>query len=144
MDLQNPVAKMSKSAGADAGTIHVLDDPKTITKKIKRAVTDTDDEVRYDPEAKPGVSNLLTILAAATGGDPRELAEGYDLYGPLKAACAEAVVELLTPIRAREAELAADPGATTSLLAAGAAKARTVAAATLERAHRAAGLLAPG
>ena len=108
----------------------MLDDPKVIERKIKRAVTDTDGEVRYDPEAKPGVSNLLSILAAATGGDPEALAERYAQYGPLKADTAEAVVELLRPVQERYAELAADPAETARILAAGADKARKIAGAT--------------
>ena len=143
MDLQQPTAKMSKSLDSPQGTLLVLDDPATIEKKIKRAVTDTDDEVRFDPEAKPGVSNLLSILAAATDADPVALADRYDRYGPLKADAAEAVVEMLAPIRARYDELLGDPATVASLLHRGADKARAVASATLERVHRAVGLLPP-
>ncbi|MEZ5229308.1 MAG: tryptophan--tRNA ligase [Acidimicrobiales bacterium] len=82
MDLQHPENKMSKSVDSPQGTVGILDDPKTIEKKFKRAVTDNDAEVRYDPTTKPGVSNLLDILAAVTGGDPHALAEGYTQYGP--------------------------------------------------------------
>lgn len=141
MDLQQPGDKMSKSLESPQGTILVLDEPKAIEKKIKRAVTDTDDEVRFDVEGKPGVSNLLAILGASTGQDPEELADQYSMYGPLKADTAEAVVEMLRPVQERYAELAADPDATRTILRTGAAKARTVAAATLERAQRAVGLL---
>jgi tryptophanyl-tRNA synthetase len=144
MDLQEPTNKMSKSLESPQGTILVLDDPKAIEKKVKRAVTDTDTEVRFDPEGKPGVSNLLSILGAATGRDPVALADGYDRYGPLKADTAEAVVELLAPIQARYAELVEDTGTITSILHTGAAKARSVASATLERVHDAVGLLPPG
>ncbi|MEM9566521.1 MAG: tryptophan--tRNA ligase, partial [Actinomycetota bacterium] len=77
MDLQNPEAKMSKSLDSPAGTVNLLDTEAEIAKKFKRAVTDSDGEVRFDTEAKPGVSNLLTILAAATGGDPEQLAADY-------------------------------------------------------------------
>ena len=119
----------------------VLDDPKAIEKKIKRAVTDTDNEVRFDIADKPGVSNLLSILGAATGRDPEALADEYDMYGPLKADTAEAVVEALRPVQERYAELVEDPGATTDLLRTGADKARTIASATLGRAQRAVGLL---
>lgn len=143
MDLQHPADKMSKSLDSPQGTILVLDDPKVIEKKLKRAVTDADNEVRYDPEAKPGVSNLLSILAAATGGDPAALANEYEMYGPLKAATAEAVVELLRPVQERFAALSEDLGATADILRTGADKARAVATPTLERAQRAAGLLAP-
>jgi len=143
MDLQHPTRKMSKSEESPQGTILVLEDPRSIERKITRAVTDTETEVRYDPEAKPGVSNLLTILGAATGEDPVVLAERYDRYGPLKADTAEAVIELLRPIQARYAELADDPTATAALLARGAEKARSIAAPTLARAKEAMGLLPP-
>src|SRR5690625_2265306 len=93
MDLQDPTSKMSKSDDGAAGTILVLDEPASIERKIRRAVTDTDTEVRFDPDAKPGVSNLLSILAGATGRDPAEAAEGYSQYGPLKADTAAAVIE---------------------------------------------------
>jgi tryptophanyl-tRNA synthetase len=141
MDLQHPTRKMSKSADSPQGTILVLEDLKAVEKKIKRAVTDTDTEVRYDPVAKPGVSNLLSILAAATGGDPAGLAQGYTQYGPLKADTAAAVVELLGPIQQRYAELSADPGAVADVLAKGAAKAQSTASVTLARARDALGLL---
>ena len=144
MDLQDPTSKMSKSEDGAPGTILVLDDPKAIEKKIKRAVTDTEAEVRYDVAAKPGVSNLLSILAGATGRTPEEAAVGYSQYGPLKADTAAAVVELLAPIQARFAELAADPAETQRLLALGAAKARETADATLARAREHIGLLPPG
>jgi tryptophanyl-tRNA synthetase len=144
MDLQEPTRKMSKSEDSPQGTILVLEPLDVVAKKIKRAVTDNDTEVRYDPETKPGVSNLLSILAACTGQDPAEAGEGFSRYGDLKAACAEAVVETLRPIQHRFAELAADPEGTAAILAKGAAKARGVAAPTLERAQRNLGLLPPG
>ena len=141
MDLQEPTRKMSKSVDSPQGTVLVLDPPATITKKIKRAVTDTDSEVRYDPQAKPGVANLLSILAAATGADdPAALAGRYEQYGPLKADAAEAVVELLRPLQERYATLAADPAELERIIARGAEKARAMAAPTLERAYRALGL----
>jgi tryptophanyl-tRNA synthetase len=133
MDLQAPERKMSKSLDSPQGTVLVLDDPKVIERKFTRAVTDSEAEVRYDPEAKPGVSNLLAILAAATDGDPVALAERYTRYGPLKADAAEAVIELLRPLQARFAELAADPAQTNSILALGADKARKTAGATMAR-----------
>ena len=141
MNLQEPTAKMSTSVGSPQGTVLVLDDPATIVKKIKRAVTDTGTDVVYDPENKPGVSNLLEILAAATGRDSAEVAKGYTQYGPLKADCAEAVVELLRPVQERFAELAGDPEETGRLLAKGAEKAASVAESTLQRARHAIGLL---
>lgn len=143
MDLQRPGDKMSKSLDSPQGTILVLDEPKVIEKKIKRAVTDTDDEVRFDVAHKPGVSNLLSILGAVTDRDPASLADDYSRYGPLKADTAEAIVEALRPVQARYRELAADPGAIEAILRAGSTKARTVAAATLDRAHHAVGLLPP-
>ena len=141
MDLQHPTRKMSKSEESPQGTILVLEDPAAVAKKIKRAVTDADNEVRFDPDTKPGVSNLLTILAACTGRDPVTVADDYQQYGPLKADTADAVVELLRPIQARYAELAADPAGTAALLEQGAAKARAVAGPTLARAQDAIGLL---
>ena len=141
MDLQDPTRKMSKTEDSPQGVVLVLEDPDSITRKIRRAVTDTGTDVRYEPEAKPGVSNLLAILGAATGQHPAAVAEGYDRYGPLKADCAEAVVELLRPIQARYAELAADPAGVAAILAAGADKARSVAAGTMARARQAVGLL---
>jgi len=143
MDLQTPTDKMSKSLDSPRGTVDILDDPSAIARKIKSAVTDSEADVRYDVEAKPGVSNLLSILGAATGRTPEEAAGDYTMYGPLKADTAEAVVELLRPVRARFAELEADPAETSRLLRIGAGKARAIAAATLERARSNIGLLAP-
>ena len=143
MDLQHPERKMSKSVSSPLGTVLMLDDPAEITRKVKKAVTDTDGEVRYDPEHKPGLSNLIELLAVATGRKPAEVAAGYTRYGDLKTDTAEALVELLRPLQARRAELAADPGAVPALLARGAAKARVVAAATYDRAAEAIGLLGP-
>jgi tryptophanyl-tRNA synthetase len=133
MDLQAPERKMSKSVDSPQGTVLVLDEPKVIERKFKRAVTDSETEVRYDREAKPGVANLLDILAAATHGDPAALAGNYTRYGPLKADAAEAVIELLRPLQARYAELTADPGETARILALGADKARKLASATMVR-----------
>jgi tryptophanyl-tRNA synthetase len=140
MDLQDPTSKMSKSADSDAGLVNMLDDPAAVAKKFKRAVTDSDSEVRYDRDAKPGVSNLLEILSACTGDSPEVLAGKYTQYGPLKSDTGEAVVEMLRPIQTRYAELMADPAELQSLLRKGAGKARTVAAATLARAQSAIGL----
>ncbi|HVM01247.1 MAG TPA: tryptophan--tRNA ligase [Acidimicrobiales bacterium] len=140
-DLQDPTRKMSASAESLAGTILVLDPPEAVERKVKRAVTDTGTEVRFDPEAKPGVSNLLTILGAATDRHPEEVAADYSRYGPLKADTAAAVVELLRPLRERYAELAADPAGAAALLATGADRAAPVAAATVARARDALGLL---
>ncbi len=144
MDLQEPTRKMSKSVSSPLGTVLVFDPPEEVERKIRRAVTDTETTVRYDPAAKPGVSNLLELLAAATGARPAEVADRYTSYGPLKADVAAAVVELLRPVRERYVALETDPGHVVSVLADGAAKAQAVASATLDRAMRAAGLLAPG
>lgn len=142
MDLQRPDNKMSKSLDSPKGTVNLLDDPKRIEKKIKSAVTDNDGEVRFDVDEKPGVSNLLSILGAATDRDPVTLADDYHQYGALKVDTAAAVVEMLTPFQARFAELEADPGETARLLRIGADKARDIAATTLTRAKSNIGLLA--
>jgi tryptophanyl-tRNA synthetase len=144
MDLQDPTSKMSKSADSPQGTVLVLDDPKTITKKIKSAVTDSGSEVRYDPEEKPGVSNLLEILAAVTDRKiPAVEAEfAGSGYGAFKAAVAEAVVESLRPVRERYDTLAADPAEVERILARGAERAETFATGVMQRVRRAAGLLA--
>ena len=141
MDLQEPTNKMSKSADSEAGTVLLTEDLASVAKKFKRAVTDSDGEVRYDPAAKPGVSNLLSILGACTGRDPEAVAESYSQYGPLKADTAEAVVEVLRPIQERVHDLRADPAGTAALLRTGAAKATEVAATVLSRAERQIGLL---
>ncbi|MFM8846825.1 MAG: tryptophan--tRNA ligase [Actinomycetota bacterium] len=142
-DLQDPTAKMSKSASSDAGIVYLSDEPTAIMKKFKRAVTDSDGEVRFDRAAKPGVSNLIEILAACTGRDPQSVAAGYSQYGPLKNDTGEAVVALLTPIQSRYRELLGDRAELSRLLRLGAEKARAVAARTLERAHDNMGLLRP-
>jgi tryptophanyl-tRNA synthetase len=140
MDLQQPERKMSKSVDSPQGTVLVLDAPEVIERKFRRAVTDSEAKVRYDPEAKPGVSNLLAILAAATDADPEALADMYAQYGPLKDATAEAVIELLRPLQDRFAELVADPAETDRILATGAAKARSMATATMVRVRERLGL----
>jgi len=141
MDLQDPTSKMSKSSTTDAGCIMMLDDPQTILKKFKRAVTDSDSDVYYDVATKPGVSSLLDILAAATGRTPHQAAEGYTQYGPLKHDTGEAVVALLEPIQARYHELSDDKGELARLLRVGSDRARAVAAVTLRRAYDAIGIL---
>ncbi len=143
MDLQHPERKMSKSVNSPLGTILILDDPADIIRKVKKAVTDTDGEVRYDREAKPGLSNLVELLAVSTGRTPADVAGAYERYGDLKNDVGEALVELLRPLRERRAELAADPGEVADLLAVGADKARSTASATYQRAARAIGLLSP-
>ena len=143
MDLLDPMSKMSKSANADTGLIYMLDEPAAIVKKFKRAVTDSDSEVRFDRAAKPGVANLLEIHAAATGETPDAVAARYTQYGPLKNDTGEAVVELLRPIQQRYHELMSDRGQLASLLRIGSEKARSVASKTLERAYTNIGFLPP-
>ncbi len=142
-DLQDPMAKMSKSSSGDAGIVYLLESPDAVVKKFKRAVTDSDSEVRFDRTAKPGVSNLLEILAACTNSTPEALAEQYSQYGQLKNDTAQAVVELLRPIQTKFGELMSDPGEMSRLLQTGASKARSVASATLHRVYSNIGLLAP-
>lgn len=144
MDLQRPDRKMSKSVSSPLGTVLMLDEPAEIERKIKKAVTDTDGEVRYDPQGKPGLANLLELLAVATDRPPADVATSYQRYGDLKRDVAESLVELLRPVRQRRAELAADPGAVSNLLAMGADKARAIASATYRRAADGMGLLEPG
>ena len=144
MDLQNPTKKMSKSEVSPQGTIDILEPLKSIERKVMRAVTDSDTDVRYDVAAKPGIANLLSILAACTGGEPAALASSYSQYGPLKKDTAAAVVETVRPIQARYAELESDPAETARLLSIGAGKAEAVASATLARAYDAIGLLPRG
>jgi tryptophanyl-tRNA synthetase len=144
MDLQDPTNKMSKSAESDAGTILLTDDLARTAKKVKRAVTDSEPDVRFDPVAKPGVSNLLSILGACTGREPGAVAEEYSQYGPLKADTAEAVVELLRPIQERFHGLRDDPAETARLLALGAAKASAIAVPVMDRTLAHVGLLPRG
>ena len=141
MDLQEPTSKMSKSAATDSGIVYLLDDNATIERKFKRAVTDSDGVVAYDRENKPGVSNLLDILSAATGTPVETLANSYTQYGPLKKDAGDAVIALIDPIRAKYHELMGDPAELSRLLMIGNDRARNVAAATLSRAHAAIGLL---
>jgi len=142
-DLQEPTAKMSKSAPSDAGLISLLDDPKATAKKIRSAVTDSDREVLFDPDAKPGVSNLLTIQSAVTGADVDKLVEGYAGrgYGDLKKDTAEAVVEFVAPMKARVDDLLADSTELEGILAAGATRANEVSAKTLKRVYERIGFL---
>ena len=108
MDLQDPTSKMSKSAEGDSGCVYLLDSAEAIMKKFKRAVTDSDNEVFYDREKKPGVSNLLDILSSVTGTTQQALAEQYSQYGKLKSDCGDAVVSMLQPIQTKYADLIAD------------------------------------
>ena len=124
-DLQEPTAKMSKSSVSEAGLVKLMDDPAVTAKKFKSAVTDTEREIRYDPAAKPGISNLLDIYAATTGESIGELEQRYAGrgYGDLKKDLAEIVVDRLTPLRARTLELLEDPAELDRLLALGAERA---------------------
>ena len=141
MDLLNPTSTLSKSGEEDTGVIFLLDDPSKIEKKFKRAVTDSETEVVFDRERKPGVSNLLEILAAATGTTPQKAAETYTRYGDLKAASAQAVIAMLEPIQTRYFELLNDQGELMRLLHKGNARAKEVASKTLSRAQKAIGFL---
>jgi tryptophanyl-tRNA synthetase len=141
MDLQDPTSKMSKSATSDSGLVYLLDDNASISKKFKRAVTDSDGEVKYDVANKPGISNLLDILSASTGKPVAELANQYSQYGTLKSDTGDAVIAVVEPIRARFQELMQDKGELARLLSIGNERARNVAAVTLQRAHSAIGLL---
>jgi tryptophanyl-tRNA synthetase len=143
MDLQHPERKMSKSVDSPLGTLGVLDPPEDIVRKVRRAVTDTENQVRFDPAAQPGLANLLVLLAVATGSTPDRVAADYTRYGDLKNALAEALVEMLRPIQERRAELLSDLGAVNAVLARGAERAESVAADTYRRAADAVGLLPP-
>ena len=142
-DLAEPTAKMSKSAATEAGLINLLDDPLVSAKKIRSAVTDSEREIRFDPENKPGVSNLLSIQSAVTGTPVDALVAGYDGrgYGDLKSDTADAVVAYVTPVKARVDELLADPTELQAILAAGAQRAREVAGSTLARVYERLGFL---
>jgi tryptophanyl-tRNA synthetase len=142
-DLQEPTAKMSKSAGSPNGIVELLDDPKVIAKRIRSAVTDTGREIRFDRETKPGVSNLLSIHAALSGRSIAELEESFagKGYGDLKKEVADVVVERLTPLREAVEGYLAEPERLDDVLAEGAERARVIARATLERIYDRTGLL---
>ncbi|WP_329471814.1 tryptophan--tRNA ligase [Streptomyces sp. NBC_01723] len=143
MNLQEPASKMGKSDDVGPGIVYLLDEADVVRKKVMRAVTDSGREVVYDREERPGLANLLEILAACVGGEPAELAEAYDSYGALKKDTAEAVVEVLRPVQRRHQELCADPGYVEGVLREGAEKARGMARPTVDAAYRAIGLLPP-
>src|SRR6478672_1722254 len=132
MDLQEPTSKMSTTGGTEAGTVLVLDDPKTVTKKIKSAVTDSGSEVKRG-DGKEGIENLIQILAVARGTTEDEIEREFagSGYGDFKGAVAQAVVEFLAPVRQRYEELRPDEAALEGALAAGAEKARAIASETL-------------
>jgi tryptophanyl-tRNA synthetase len=141
MDLQTPEKKMSTTGGTPQGTVHVLDEPDVIVKKFRSAVTDSGSEVRRAPD-KPGVSNLIDILAAVRGIDPSQVEAEFDGsgYGAFKQAVADAVVDYLAPVRDRYAELRADETEIERTLAAGAEKARAIASETLVDVRRVMGV----
>ncbi|MEU5290924.1 tryptophan--tRNA ligase [Streptomyces umbrinus] len=141
MNLQEPTSKMGKSDDVGPGIVYLLDEPEVIRKKVMRAVTDSGRDVAYDREARPGVSNLLEILAACGSGNPEALAGVYESYGSLKKDTAEAVVELLRPVQQRHKELCADPAYVEGVLREGASKAREMARPRVDAAYRAIGLL---
>ncbi len=142
-DLQEPAAKMSKSTSAPGGILELLDGPAALRKKIRSAVTDTGREVRYDAEAKPGISNLLTIASALTGRTIPELEAEYAGrgYGDFKKELAEQVVAFVEPVQRRTAELMDDPAELDRLLAFGAGRAQAVATETLQMAYDRVGFL---
>jgi tryptophanyl-tRNA synthetase len=133
LDLQEPMAKMSKSASSPTGIVEMLDDPKRSAKKIRSAVTDSGTEIRFDVDEKPGVSNLITIYSALTGRTVDDLVKAYDGrgYGDLKKDLAEVVVDVVTPFRDRTFELLDDRAELDATLRRGAERAREVAARTL-------------
>ncbi|MCX7070241.1 MAG: tryptophan--tRNA ligase [Gammaproteobacteria bacterium] len=143
MGLQDPTAKMSKSDDAETNALYLLDGPDVIVRKIKRAVTDMDGVVRFDIAAKPGVSNLLSILAATTGKTVAQLEAEFEgkQYGAFKGAVADAVVECLKPVQAKYAELREDRDGLRAVLKDGAERASRRANATLARVHEALGLI---
>ena len=142
-DLQNPESKMSKSGESPQGIVWLLDDPTTVAKKIKSAVTDTDRDIRFDPANKEGVSNLLGILSLLGGTPIDRLEEEFagKGYGDLKGAVADAVVAEFEPIRARTLDLLADPAELDRMLAVNADRANQIAEATLTRVYDAVGFL---
>jgi tryptophanyl-tRNA synthetase len=145
MDLQEPTKKMSTSNSSVSGTIYVLDEPKAIEQKIKRAVTDSGSEIVRAPD-KPGVTNLIDITAAARGVAPDAVVEEMRSargYGDLKAAAAQAVTEMLAPVRERYSDLRADEAALHELLAAGADRARAIASGTIADVREAMGFGRP-
>lgn len=140
MDLQDPSRKMSKSVSSPQGTVNLFDSPEEVEKKIKRAVTDNDGEVRFDVANKPGLSNLLEIFGSISNKTPEEIAAQYDRYGDLKNDLTAALCETLRPIKIRFDALMADPGELDRLIHRGDDRARSVAHATYQTAARRMGL----
>jgi tryptophanyl-tRNA synthetase len=144
MDLQSPSDKMSTTAPTDAGTVLVLDDEKSITKKVKSAVTDSGSEVRVADD-KPGISNLIEVLAVIRGVDHAAIEREFEgqQYGAFKGAVAEAVVEFLRPVRERYEQIRPDEAAIQATLAEGAERARAMASETVADVRRAMGVGPP-
>jgi tryptophanyl-tRNA synthetase len=144
-NLQEPERLMSTTRGAPAGVVRMIDPPDEVRKKFKTAVTDSGTEVRHDPEEKPGVSNLIEIMAVATGSSISEVESRFDGqgYGAFKQGVAESVIELLAPIQERYNELRADEGELRRMLALGADKAREASAPTLESMYERMGFVRP-
>ncbi|MFD6451391.1 MULTISPECIES: tryptophan--tRNA ligase [unclassified Nocardia] len=143
-DLQDPTSKMSKSASSDAGLINLLDDPKITAKRVRSAVTDTGREIRYDPENKAGVSNLLVILSSLRETPIVDLEVNFEGkgYGDLKAEVADALVEFVTPVQKKVQEYLSDQAELDRILAAGAERAREIAGNTLAQVYDRVGFLA--
>ncbi|WP_410873646.1 tryptophan--tRNA ligase [Nocardia sp. A7] len=143
-DLQDPTAKMSKSASSDAGLINLLDDPKITAKRVRSAVTDTEREIRYDPANKAGVSNLLVILSSLRETPIVDLEVNFEGkgYGDLKAEVADALVEFVTPVQKKVQEYLSDQAELDRILAAGAERAREIAGNTLAQVYDRVGFLA--
>jgi tryptophanyl-tRNA synthetase len=141
MDLQEPTRKMSKSVSSPLGSIYLLDEPSEIEKKIKKAVTDTENEVRFDWEAKPGLSNLLEIYSSLEGSSPEVIASRYTRYGELKSDLATLVIESLAPIAERYRELRSDPVALEAVVLRGDEKAAEIAGPVYRLASGAMGLV---
>jgi tryptophanyl-tRNA synthetase len=141
MDLQEPTSKMATTGGTEQGTVYVLDEPKTVTKKIKSAVTDSGTEVKRG-EGKEGIANLIEILAVARGASEEEIEKEFDGsgYGDFKGAVAEAVVEFLAPVRERYEQLRPDEDTLEATITAGAEKARAIASETLAEVRAAIGV----
>jgi len=145
MNLQEPAVKMSKSRGAESGTVLMLDPPETVRKKVKTAVTDSGTDVRYDPDGKPGISNLIELLTVVTGNSIQDVEARYDGsgYGQFKSDVADAIVEVLEPIQVRYRGLRDDPAELMRLLTVGAEKARAVSAPTLAAMYERLGFTRP-
>jgi tryptophanyl-tRNA synthetase len=145
MNLQEPSVKMSKSRGAESGTVLMLDPPETVRKKVRSAVTDSGSEVRYDPEEKPGISNLIELMTVVTGDSIQDVEARYhgSGYGQFKSDVADEIVALLEPIQARYAEVRGDQVELERLLAMGAEKARALSGPTLAQMYERIGFTRP-